>query len=78
MTVELKINEMKKASYDDVPVDGLFRYAGSLFLKIESDNDLGFVDLKLSSTGIQHMEGELCESDYVDYIGQAKITIELE
>ncbi len=62
-------------SYVDVPMDGVFRYAGSLFLKIESENDLGFVDLKLSPTSIQHTERELCESDYVDYIGQAKLQL---
>lgn len=76
MSVNLKFAESNKKEYQVIPEMGVFKYKGSLYIKVR-ENVGGFVDICIDDNILESC-GDTDDDVEVVYLGQAKITIELE
>ena len=78
MSIEVNLKQPSQINYCDVPVMGIFRLHGDTYIKIREDvtayNDI-YID---EGADCLKATGEAGDHELVEYLGIAKITIELE
>lgn len=79
MSVELKLNGDVEMNYEDVPEMGVFILNDEIYIKVKiyEPEELKYTDVCISD-GILEDTGGTSDTSKVMYLGQAKITIELE
>ena len=78
MSIEVNLKSPVRIAYRNVPIMGIFKVDNGVYIKIHEDarpadaNDIFIGDEALTATGDTSQDAE------VEYLGIAKITIELE